>query len=133
MNAASPTPALAPVTGRHPSGSSTCALRWAALTDAGQVVAMLAGVSTGRPGREIRDFPMLLREAKLWRREAAERALEDLSAIMEPGIAALMAINARGGDCRSAAEALWSEFSAARAALLAMVPAAGTFGPLRAA
>ena len=52
---------------------------------------------------------------------------------MEPGIAALMAINARGGDCRSAAEALWSEFSAARAALLAMVPATGSFGPLRAA
>ncbi|WP_137680543.1 hypothetical protein [Aurantiacibacter suaedae] len=126
-------PSLAPVTGRHPSGSSACALRWAALTDAGQVVAMLAGVSTGRPGREIRDFPMLMRDAKPWRREAAERALDDLSAIMEPGIAALMAINARGGDCRSAAEALWSEFSAARAALLAMVPAAGSFGPLRAA
>mgnify|MGYP003109309929 CR=1 FL=1 len=131
MNAASP--ALAPVTGRHPSGSNASALRWAALTDAGQVVAMLAGVSTGRPGREIRDFPALLRDAKPWRREAADRALEDLSAIMEPGIAALMAINARGGDCRSAAAALWSEFAAARTALLAMVPAAGTFGPLRAA
>ena len=94
---------------------------------------MLAGASTGRPSREIRDFPMLLRDAKPWRREAAERALDDLSAIMEPGIAALMAINARGGDCRAAAEALWSEFSAARAALLAMVPAVGSFGPLRAA
>ena len=126
-------PSLAPATGHHPSGANPCALRWAALTDAGQVVAMLAGVTTGRASREIRDFPMLLRDAKPWRREAAERALEDLSAIMEPGIAALMAINARGGDARPAAEALWSEFSAARAALLTMVPPAGILGPLRAA
>ena len=94
---------------------------------------MLAGASTGRPTREIREFPARLRAAEQWRREAAERALEDLSAMMEPGIAALMAINARGGDCRPAAEALWSEFAAARAALLAMVPASGAFGPLRAA
>ena len=133
MTAASPTPALAPATGGHPSGSSDSALRWAALTEAGQVVAMLAGVSTGRPGREIRDFPVLLRDTKPWRREAAEHALDELAAMMEPGIAALMAINACGGDCRPAAEALWAEFCAARAALLAMVPSAGSFGPLRAA
>lgn len=131
MNAVAP--ALAPNTGRHPTGSSAAALRWAALTDAGQVVAMLAGVSVERPGREIREFPVLLRTAKPWRREAAELALEDLSAIMEPGIAALMAINARGGDCRVAAQALWSEFDTARKALIAMLPPAGNLGPLRAA
>ena len=108
-------------------------MRWAALTDAGQVVAMLAGVSTGRPGREIRDFPALLRDAEPWRREAAKSALDDLNAIMEPGIGALMTINARGGDCRAAAGALWTEFAAARAALLAMIPASGTSGPLPAA
>ena len=133
MTAASPTPALAPATGAHPSGSSASALPWAALTEAGQVVAMLAGVSTGRPGREVRDFPELLRDAKPWRREEAERALDELAAMMEPGIAALTVINACGGDCRPAAEALWAEFSAARAALLAMVTVAGTLGALRTA
>lgn len=115
---------LAPVTGGHPAGSNAHAMRWAALTDAGQVVAMMAGVSVGRPPRAIRDFGALLREAESWRREAAQCGLDDLCAIMEPGLAALVAINAGGGDCRPAARALWNEFEAARNALLAIFPAA---------
>jgi hypothetical protein len=43
---------------------------------------------------------------------------------MEPGLAALLAVNARGADPRPAAEALWREFLAARAAVLALLPPA---------
>ena len=131
MNAA--TPSLAPATGRHPTGGNAITMRWAALTEASRVVAMLAGVTVARPAREIRDFPALMRDGDPWRREATERGLEDLAAIMEPGLAALMAINARGADCQAAAQALWAEFAEARNALVSLLPPSGAMGPRRCA
>ena len=113
--------------------ANATSLRWAALADAGQVVAMLAGIEPERASREIRNFPALMRDSEPWRRELAERGTADLAAIMEPGIAALMAVNARGVDCKPAALALWREFTAARSALLSLLPTSGTLGPLRSA
>ncbi len=113
-------------------GSST-SRRWAALGEAGQVVAMLAGLEPERPSRDIRNFPALICDAEEWRRDLADNGCADLAAMMEPGIAALLAINARGADCRPAALALWHEFAAARSAVLALLPPAGRLGPKRSA
>ncbi len=99
--------------------------KWAALQDAAALVAMLAGLEPDPPSDAIRAFPGALRDAAAWRRETAEKGIDDLAAIMEPGIAALLAVNARGADTRAAATALWREFDAARAALLALAPPAG--------
>ena len=120
-----PAPARAPA-----SGSS---LRWAALCEAGLVVAMLAGIEAEPPDRAVRNLPAQLRDAEGWRRDLADGAIADLAAVMEPGLAALLAINARGSDCRAAAQALWREFTTARAAIIALLPPAGALGPMRSA
>ena len=56
-----------------------------------------------------------------------------MTAMLQPGIAALLGVNARGADPRAAALALWREFIAARAALLALLPPTGAMGPPRSA
>lgn len=108
-------------------------MRWAALAEAGQVVAMLAGLEVERPTRELRNFPALIREAEKWRRDLVDNGCADLAAVMEPGITALLAVNARGADCKPAALALWGEFVTARSALLALLPPVGELGPRRSA
>jgi hypothetical protein len=113
------------------AGNAT-SMRWAALGDAGAVVATLAGLAPEPVDRQVRHFPVLIREAAPWRRTLAENAVADLAAVMEPGMAALLAINARGADTRPAARALWQEYARARTAIVALVPA-GSSGPLRSA
>lgn len=100
----------------------TAALRWHALVEAGDLVAGLAGVDIAPADEERGDFPALIREADSWRRDRAEHGLADLAAVMEPGIAALLAIRDRGADPRPAAQALWQEFAAARKGLFALLP-----------
>lgn len=99
-------------------------LRWIALGEAARLVATLAGVVPGEADPDGPDFPTRLREADGWRRTCAEQGVADIAAIMEPGIAALLAVNARGADSRPAALALWREFAAARTAVLALLPPA---------
>ena len=106
-------------------------MRWAALADAANVVATLAGIEPERPTAEVRNFPALIRDAQPWRREQAENGVSDLAAVMEPGIAALLAVNARGADPKPAAMALWRDFIAARSAILSLLPASGALGPRR--
>lgn len=129
MNAVPPTFNPAPRPVGQTTGSAT-GMRWAALADAGNVVARLAGIDAERPTPEVRNFPALIRDSEAWRREHAERGIADLAAVMEPGIAALLAVNARGADPRPAAMALWREFTAARAAILSLLPS-GNYGPRR--
>lgn len=104
------------------SGAGGAGMKWAALQEAGAVVCMLAGEEPERGSPEIRDFPATIRDAGGWRRALAENGIDDLAALMEPGIAALLAVNARGIDATIPARALWREFAAARDALLALVP-----------
>ena len=115
------------------ASASATSMRWAALGDAANVVAALAGFEPERSSADVRNFPALIRDAEAWRRERAENGVADLAAIMEPGLAALLAVNARGADPRPAAMALWREFIAARAAILALLPPNGALGPRRSA
>lgn len=121
---------------RPASGSDSASgtsVKWAALGEAGGVVAVLAGLSPERPGSQMRNFPALIRDADPWRRERADAGIDDLTAIMEPGLAALLAVRARGADPRPAALALLNEFNAARGAILALLPPTGALGPRRTA
>lgn len=99
--------------------------KWVALHQAAEVVATLAGVEASRNAPAVRDFPQAIGQLGGWRRELAEKGIDDLAAIMEPGIAALLSVNARKADPTAPALALWREFQAARDALLALVPAEG--------
>ena len=133
MNAVPPSFAPAPDAPRSSAQgwASVTGIRWAALGDAGKVVAMLAGIEPERPTPELRNFPALIRDADPWRRERAEHGIADLAAVMEPGITALLAVNARGADSRPAAMALWREFVATRAAIVSLLPVSGNLGPRR--
>ena len=123
-----------PATGRPGFGqgaASALSMKWAALHDAAGAVALIAALEPEPMTAELRNFPAIMREAGGWRRVMAEQGIADLSAIMEPGLSALLAVNARGHDARPAARVLWEEFLSARNALLALAPPRTGKGPLR--
>lgn len=131
MNAAPPS--FPPSVQAPGLAAGSISFKWAALLEAGTVVATLAGLEPERDTPEMRNFPALIREADGWRRNLAEGHVADLAAMMEPGLAALLAVSARGADVTPAASALWHEFRDARDAILALVPPAGALGPRRSA
>jgi hypothetical protein len=104
---------------------SAMSMKWSALHDAAGVVCSLAGLAPEARKPEIRNFPAIMRDTGGWRHQLAEQGVDDLAAIMEPGIAALLAVHARGISPAAPALALWQEFHAARAALLALIPPLG--------
>lgn len=127
-------PGPLPATGRASFGqasASAMSMKWSALHEAAGVVGMLAGLAPETMRPEVRNFPAVMRDAGGWRRALAERGVDDLAAIMEPGLAALLAVHARGADCSAPALALWQEFHATRAALLALTPPAFAPATLR--
>ena len=95
---------------------------WAALEAAQAAVALLAGQQPPEAADpRMASFPAAIRRTGGWRLRLAEQGLADLAAMMEPGLAALLSVQAHGGDARPPARALLQEFAAARAALLALV------------
>ena len=120
-----PVGGVLPTSGRPEFGqasASAMSMKWSALHDAAGVVATLAGIAAEPMRPEVLNFPAVMRDAGGWRRNLAEQGIEDLAAVMEPGLAALLAVHARGINPATAALALWQEFCAARAALLALTP-----------
>ena len=102
--------------------ASALGLKWRALHDAAAAVGTIAGLPGEPLQPHVRHFPVIMRDAGGWRRDLAEQGIEDLTAIMEPGLSALLAAHARGANPAAAARALWHEFHAARDALLALTP-----------
>lgn len=107
--------------------------RWAALHDAADAVALIAGLAPEKTSQSVRGFPAAIKAAEPWKAELAERGIADISAMMTPGLTALLAVKARGQDATAAALTLWREFHSARSALLALAPEAGNMGPQRSA
>ena len=91
--------------------------QWRALNAAAESVLVLAGSAGGsvtptvNPA-ELRHFPTAVAALTGGRRRLVEDGLADLIAIMEPGLAALLAV--------VPAQTLWHEFVAARAMLVAV-------------
>ena len=117
-------PFLPPAGLRPGSASSADAAdrQWAALHQAAGVVAGLAGVDdpVTPPGGQ--HFPEVIAQVGGWRAALAQQGIADLSAVMQPGLSALLAIHAQGADPGVAARTLWEEFTHARAAVLALLP-----------
>ena len=97
-------------------------LRWAALHDAANAVAALAGLAAEKPDPSVRGFPGRVRDSGGRRFVPVEQGVADIAAIMQPGLAALLAVRARGQDATAPALALWQEFHAARAAVMGLLP-----------
>jgi hypothetical protein len=113
-----------------PRGPSAMSIQWAALQDAAAAVAAMAGLASEKPSAQVCNFPASIKDAGGWRFEMASNGVADLSAIMRPGVKALLAVSARGQDPTAAALSLWREYHHARAALLGLVPEQGHMGPL---
>jgi len=104
---------------------SAMSMRWSALHDAAGAVAALAGIEAPLMSAQLRNFPAAIRDAGGWRRAQAEIGVEDMTAVMEPGLTALLAVHARGADAATPAAVLWHEFCRARDAVLGLLPPHG--------
>lgn len=106
-----------------PSGDADpLALQWVALHDAAAAVAALAGLEPEPQTRHQRDFPSLITNLAGWKQDLARNGVNDVAAIMRPGLTALLAVSTQGRDPAPAAETLWHEFLYARDALLELAP-----------
>lgn len=115
------------------AASSQLAKQFAAVEDAAAAIAMLAGLAAEKPGPRQRNFVAQILSLGGARLKLAENHLTDMAAVMQPGLAALLAVNARGQDATAPALALWREYYSAREALLALAPESGSMGPRRSA
>jgi len=107
------------------ANASATVMRWAALLDAGNALALLADTRDHAEAIPARDFAAAIALCTDSRRRLADNAVADLSAIMESGLSALLAGHQRGGNTRPAAKALWREYVSARNGVLDMVANAG--------
>ncbi len=104
-----------------PSPVDAAARKWSALHEAAALVAALAGTEDHWSAAELAHYPAMLAAAPPWRRDLAGQGIEDLTAIMKPGLAALIAVRSGGGEAAVPARALWEEYAISRDALLALV------------
>lgn len=101
------------------------AQRWEDLHASSAQLAKIAALSPEEFSGDIAAFPNLLGRANEWQRDLAWQGIEDIDAMMRPGLSALGTITARGQDASAPALALWREFHHARQAVLGLVqPAA---------
>lgn len=102
--------------------SDTIGAKWRALSDAATAVAAAANLRCVAMGSAAQGFPAAINALGGWQLAQVEQGLDDLVAIMEPGVAALLALHQRGADCTAPAEALIGEFNRARETLLNLLP-----------
>lgn len=98
------------------------AVRWTALAEAARVVAQLATPGTPEEVEAAVRLPMVLKHALGNRRMLIEQGIDDMLAMMEPGLTALLDVHQRGGQTAPAANALWQEFLRARRGVAALAP-----------
>ncbi len=103
----------------QPLGS--LAQRWEDLHASSAQLAKIAALSPEEFSGDIAAFPHLLGRANEWQRDMAWQGIEDIDAMMRPGLSALGTITARGQDASAPALALWREFHQARQAVLGLV------------
>ena len=105
-----------------PLTSPALAAQWDGLHDRAAALALLAGIA---PEAAPTPFASLSETARDWQLALAVQGLADIEAMLGAGLAALATLTARGQDTSAPALALWREFHAARASVLAALqPAA---------
>jgi len=92
--------------------------RWENLHNRGQAIAHMAALKAEPFAGEIAAFPHQVEQCGPAERELIARGIEDIDAILQPGLTALLSIQARGQDPIAPALALWREYYIARKALL---------------
>ncbi|MCT2401567.1 hypothetical protein [Novosphingobium mangrovi (ex Huang et al. 2023)] len=98
----------------------TLGVKWATLHEAAGAIAAMAGIATDTLPVEVQAFPAALRDAGGWRLRLVEQGIEDLAALMQAGLSALLSAHAHGTRPHAAAQALWEEFILARDVMLGL-------------
>lgn len=98
------------------------AARWELLHETGREIASMAALAAEPMREPFASYPERIEAAGATRLALAHRGLDDIDAMMQPGLTALRLIAARGLDTTAPALALWREFYHARAGLLALCP-----------
>lgn len=101
---------------------SSFTARWAALHEYSLEIGRFAALADEPFDGQLASFPRRISDAGGAAHQLAQRGLDDIDAIMQPGLAALRAIHARGQEPTAPALALWREFHAARQSLLSLCP-----------
>lgn len=83
-------------------------------------VARLAQLSPEPIVGPLAQFPSELNRAPQWQRALAQQGVEDIEAMIRPGLAALEIVTQRKGAATAPALALWREFYNARRAIMAI-------------
>ncbi len=96
--------------------------QWEAVHEAAAAVGYLAQLASEPDDPAIAQLPRRAIARGGWRLEMVARGIDDLSAIMQPGLRALLGLTAAGKDTTAAALTLWREFHSARATILALIP-----------
>lgn len=105
-------------TAAAPGARRALSARWGAIHEAAQEIGQMAALAPEPLEGRLAHFPAMIEEAGGARLALAQDGIADLDAILQPGLAALRTIAARGQDTTAAALALWREFHALRSALL---------------
>ena len=100
--------------------------QWEAVHQAAAAVGHLAQLGREEPADETTLLPVRAADLEDPYFRSVANAVDDLSAVMQPGLRALLALSEQGKDTTSAALALWREFHVARNAILSLVRAGET-------
>ena len=103
---------------QRPADPAALAVQWDAVHEAARAVGILAQLGEEEPDDDVRSLPARAGTLEGARRELVARGVDDLAAVMQPGLRALLALTGRGHDTTSAALTLWREFHTARSAIL---------------
>ncbi len=98
--------------------TASMSMRWAALHDAAGAVAALAKCPLESASHGSQEFSAMIADAPCWKAKMLSNGLEDIAAVMQAGLTALLTVNAEGRDPAAAALALWNEFEHSCDALL---------------
>lgn len=107
-----------------PNGS--LAGKWADLHRQAARLTRLAQLSPEPYTGALAAFPAQIGAASAWQRELAWQGIDDIDAMLQPGLAALATLERRGMPTGAPALALWREFHEARSAIMGLALAATT-------
>ncbi len=97
---------------------ATLADRWAEVHRQAAEIAGLAGLAAENDCADAQAFAALVKKCADYQQTLVWQGTEDIAALLQPGLAALRTLTARGQDACVPALALWREFYEARQAIL---------------
>ena len=105
------------------SNRDSLVAKWQELHEQAAQIARMAELSPEPYEGALAAFPEQVSAAGRWQRNLVREGVEDMEAMIRPGLAALSELSQRGIAATAPALALWCEFYEARASLLHLLEA----------